>query len=200
MIINKTGVEAAYANLKRSIRSGVGLPHNVFLDSWCYYQFFDSDWMFDETFVAIAKSFLGSETSTVACVAIVSESNLEIGCPCPIYLDINTTGPEYAARLRGNGPISDLAIHRHSYGCTSDGGDWCIYADRMADAAVVALRRDDGLDKFRVPLAHLHSAPLEVVSATRPNGLFPFNNLTPHWRLTLTEQYGDSGIRGRSQP
>ena len=161
-------------------------PEYVFRGRWSRVFFFDSDWMFDEDFVELAQTLLQIDGGKCVCLAnfdrtVRTDDRL-------FFIDANTSPGTYRAVLFGTpsheGWLDDIG----RFGCCSDARDWCLYSERASEIAVIAIRSDAQVDRFRPVLTRVHAEPIAEAIADPLS--FGFEVLLPHWRTELCKQYG----------
>ena len=181
---------AAFSNVVGAIELDRFLPENVFSGEWSDFLFFQSDRMFVSAFAEVVGELLSAENAEICCLLNLSETDpMEFEKASAFLLDGMVPGNDYEAHLRGSGPAVGWLYSMDRYGCASDVGDWCIYCEKENDIAVVALRKENGVSKFRSPLDKLRAQPIEALSNGELATLFPFSNLTAEWRIALTKRY-----------
>jgi hypothetical protein len=183
--------EEAFANAVNSLRPGMRFPENVFVGPWQNFLFFESDALFFGKFTWGIKEFLRIERSTSAC--LVNLDRREDGAErTAIRLDNQVTNDSYQEQLRAGTVESAWLYAMERYVCASDGGTWCIYAEKANDVAVVALRNVGASTQFHYALSYFGADTLTYLLRTQ----FPFTELVSHWRAGLIRNYKPS--KGRN--
>lgn len=171
-----------------NIRAGIDVerrfPQNVFLGDWSNFLFFDSDWIFEAKFVALVQAFMSVEGGNCACL-----QNLDATSDPIFAISHETTPEEYRLRLVGPDVERAWLYDMRRFACASDTGDWCIYCERSAEIAVIALRRFGVAARYTPVLTELRAAPLvPAINEPLSHG-FSNQALTPDWRTTLVREY-----------
>ena len=183
--------EEAFANATSALRPGARFPENVFVTSWQNFLFMESDALFSGNFIWGIKEFLRIERSASACLVNLDrrESGSERSAIC---LDSRTTNDFYQEQLRSE-IVDDAWLYNvERYVCASNGGSWCVYAERTEDIAVIALRDIAASTQFEFALSYFGADSLAYSLQYR----HPFTKTTLQWRTDLVKNYKPS--KGRN--
>jgi hypothetical protein len=188
---NESARRRAFGNLLRAVDVQKRMPMNVFFGTWAKFLFFESDRIANAKFVEVVAQLLTAENATIGGLLNVFETkSFVFEHIAALFLDKATTGIDYMACLRGTSPAVGWLYSMGTYACASDVGEWCIYCERDNDIAIIGLRDNDGVAKFKAPLEELSAGSIEALEAS---GFFPFNKLIPTWRKGLIENYVGQG-------
>jgi hypothetical protein len=69
----------------------------------------------------------------------------------------------------------------------SDGGSWCIYAEKASDLAVIALRDVGASTQFQFALSYFGADTLTYLLRSQ----YSFTGLTAHWRAGPRDRASD---------
>lgn len=180
------------AEALQKTRQGVaqaGFPNNVFLGEWSAYLFFDSDWVFDPTFVEQVKRLLSLEGSTCACLVALDNPRDDEN---HLYVLSSTEASEYRLRLLGDGPDNGWVYDFGRYACSSELSNWFIYCERSAEIAVIALKKDIPVDRAQDTLSAIGAVSIEEAIAGPLSFGFSPEGLSDDWRARLIREYGQS--------
>lgn len=181
----------AFENAINSLRPETRFPENVFAGTWTNFLFLESDDLFFGNFVWGIKEFLRIESASVACMVNLTRK-ADGSTRSAIYLDRETTSDSYQEQLRANNIESAWLYQMEDYACASEGGSWCIYAERASELAVIALRDIGASTQFHFALRYLGADTLTYLLRSR----LSFIDLLPDWRAGLIRNYKPS--KGRS--
>lgn len=185
--------QKAYSNALDVLWPTKRLPLNVFKDSWNGFFFFESDSIFEPTFVSVMHDLLDAEDSHVCClVNLGNTAEEETSTPPFKYLDRSTSPEHYMSLLRGNGPPDGWLYWVDRYVCMSDKGRWCIYCEKENDVAVIAVRNKIDTKEFAMAVEELQASSIKKAYQAREEGQFRFEKLTQHWLSALVTQYSPS--------
>jgi hypothetical protein len=200
---------AAVGVLRRILRPGARLPGMVFTEEWGAYLFFEEAWLFGPDFAPIAKSMLDGAGGRAIGIAELSE--WEKGIPeseCLWCFDMETTPEEWAAKLVAPGRTQkwgskvwsvsgDWGAAMGDFCLAPDTGSWCIYTERRADFAILAIRDQSTAEGLAPAVRDLKAFPLEEVFENE--WLYGFvrderdrspHTMLPKWRKGLLANYG----------
>jgi len=185
----------AINHVATSIDPAVILPKQVFIGNWCEFLFCESDRVFSEGFAETVSELMAAERATACCLVNFDLApSIEDWKTATIFLDEATTEIEYMSLLKEGGPSAGWLYAMQRHGCASDMGEWCIYAERMNDIAIVGLRNENGVAKFSSPLRKLYAHSIRSLLQLGPSSPIPFSNLAEHWKLGLLENYSHGQI------
>lgn len=186
---------AAFSEVMASLKFENMFPENIFFGSWSSFWFFESSGMFFKGFPDIVRALMAAENSRVCCLLNISETERrDFDEVATLYLDSGMTGHAYQMLfLKGDreGGVGYIDL-MDRYGCASNIGDWCMYCEKDADVAVLALRTDENGEKYRAALNLLYAQEVEFVFDD-PEATMPFNMMLPEWRAGFLANYGRRG-------
>lgn len=176
----------AFDNIGHLLDESVWFPSYVFRGRWSQFFFFDSDWMFDPAFVERVQTLLQIEGGRCACIVNVdrtvrTDDRL-------FFIDRHTLPAAYRELLFGTTASEGWFTDIGRFGGCSDGNEWCLYAERASEIAVMGVRSAAQAERFRPVLSQLHAAPLAGALADPPS--YGFEVLSPQWRNELLKHYG----------
>ncbi len=165
-------------------------PENIFVDEWDDYFFFDSDRVFDPTFVVLMQAVLTAERASCACISNLDTVLTRLSPEESSFVfERSTTVAEYLTALKGSPSKLGWIYGVDRFACTSDLGEWCIYCERRNELAVVATKVGitdvvqrklvDGCKALRVDKA-IAQTHIYALSARA---------LSPEWRTALLKNY-----------
>jgi hypothetical protein len=157
------------------------LPLNVFMGHWGGFFFFDSDWMFSDTFLESLQDLRRLERSECICIR-------SLDGPALFLVEGQTTTADYGAVLAGTGPEDGLVYDFGRFACTSDIGEWAIYCERRNEIAVLAVKPGS----TRKYLSVLHALKAEpIAQAIRDEMSYGFSDraISISWREELIRHY-----------
>ena len=194
--------KAAKFNAVSSLSGSQMLPDNVFVKTWDKYFFFESDRIFEESFIDFKNLILEDELTHEICL-------VNLGCgpigSSPqlrdIFLDEKTNFSEYQSMLDKeksglDGSTFAWLMMLGRYVCASDRGDWVIYCEKEEDIAVLAVQ--DTLITSRRLLARmvLKADSIASIFESKVNLLYDYTQLVLAWKLRLANSYGRKGRGG----
>jgi hypothetical protein len=179
--------EKAFTNAVSALRPGMRFPDNAFVGPWENFLFLESDALFSGNFIWGIKEFLRIERSTSACLVNLDKRE-GVSERTAIYFDGQTTNDSYQEELRSGGVGNAWLYDMGRYVCASDGGTWCIYAEKASDIAVIALRDLAASPQFHFALTYFGADSLTYLLRFR----FPFTEMTFDWRAGLIRNYKPS--------
>ncbi len=188
--------QKAFDHLSRAIQANCRFPSNVFSGTWSDFFFFDVDWIFDAQFVE--KIIALSEVEGGQCACIV-DLDVPLGSErSSFFIDKEITGLIYQSFL--NGPsVGDGWLHGvDRFGCISDIGEWCIYCEKGNEIAVIGIRGNSSVEKYKLVLTKFKSLPIEEAIAQPLSYGFSDRALSPEWRNELLKQYAGGNRRGQN--
>jgi hypothetical protein len=112
--------QRAFHNSIGALRLDRTFPLNVFRENWHDFHFFESDSLFEPTFIAVMNALLDNEGSQICCLINLGATvQKDYSNPPARYLDRPTDSAQYMSMLRGNGsPDAWLyLVDRYVIGC-----------------------------------------------------------------------------------
>ena len=182
--------DRAFHNVRSSIDSAASLPSHVFSGHWSCFLFFQSDALILPAFADVVRILMSKEGAVACCLlnfTASAELFAKVDTAATVVLTRETTGEDFTALMRGpdnNGWMFWMG----RYGCASDRGSWCIYAERENEVGVIALKHENDRVRFTEALALLGAAPIEELIAD-PMAPLPYQELVEDWRRRLLENY-----------
>lgn len=192
MAANTKSQEMAYHNALESIQLGISLPFNVFREVWKQFLFFDSDRVFDRTFVGVLGKLMEAEDSEVCCLINCGGGGtpVDLASPPAIHLKRSISPLEYLERLVGDRSPASWWCLVDRYVCATNVGDWCSYCEKQEEVAIIAFRETGIPDKFAAVVGALDALPISNLATQPSQGrAFKFDKVTPLWRDCLLEHY-----------
>lgn len=190
-------MERAAKNLASTLATDRRFPANVFQGSWFTFFFFDPDLLFEPQFVERLRILLTTENGSAVCMRNLDIPTVEgRSGQGSLFLNRETTGETYLAKLQDTGPASGWLYRMDRYGCMSDVGKWCIYCERNNEIAVIAIRQGgvsvSALEK------HLHALPIERAIEKPASYGLSAGGLPLDWLNRLLKEYATKGDPKRS--
>ena len=180
----------ATANIGRGVDANSRFPQNVFIGEWLDFFFFDSDWMRDAEFVDQARAFLEAERGACACLR-----NLDLSVTTAtanthqLLIHESTASSEYRLLLKGRSLGSGWLDGIERLACASDSGEWCMYCEPANEIAVIAFRRQESVQRYRVPMSAFHAVRIEEAIGGPLSYGFSESVLSTQWRTDLLLAY-----------
>ena len=179
----------AFQNIMNAIDPSAELPDQVFKSCMSNFYFFASDSVVSEEFVEIVQDMMRVERASVtSCMNLTRSKGLEFESIEVTYIDNSTKGDDYFIFLLQalNGESGWMVtMDRHAF--ASDVGEWCIYAERMNDVAVIAFSVID-IEKYRSHLDRLDAHNIfDLIYSDK--GYDPYDKLVEEWKTGLCKYY-----------
>jgi hypothetical protein len=165
------------------------LPDKVFVGAWEECLFFDSDWMFESTFIEQLKAVLEIEGSACACICNLDALNASEPYTACFFVDRSTPSGAYAEVLTGAQGKPGWTHGLDRFACVSDLGAWCIYCERRNEIAVVAVKRDLTRSARERLVSAVKALPIETAIAQSHIYGLSAKALSADWRRALLENY-----------
>ncbi|HEX7116118.1 MAG TPA: hypothetical protein VF193_13395 [Steroidobacter sp.] len=177
---------AAVARQKtREALNGLRFPHNVFSSSWDAYLFFDSDWIFEASFVESIKALLALEGAACACLEYLDTPSGDDA----VSIDRTTDPSVYKAKLQGTSPGRGWLHEFGRFVCTSDLSNWFIYCERAAEIAVIAIRGRLSPELCANVLSDTGCVDIETALRDEISWGFSPAGLSKEWAAQLLREY-----------
>ena len=186
---SKTYCSSAVANIDQMIDAQRQLPQNVFTGRWASFHIFDSDCMFESTFVDTIKDLLRAQGGKCACIRNANAAQ-DTSADNRFFCVVDATSAvDYQRVLSGANAGDGWIYEMGRFACASDAGQWCIYCERSNEIAVIAMRaRPENIAYQRV-LSRLGAKCVEdALLGETIYGLSP-RALSPEWRRLLQSEY-----------
>lgn len=187
--INDAPKRVAFQNIMNAIDPSGELPGRVFETKMSNFYFFASDWVASCHFVELIQDMMRVEMAEVTCCMNVTRSKiLEFEAIDAIYIDHSTKGEDYDEFWTQD--IGDevgwlFTMDRHAF--ASNVGEWCIYAERMNDVAVIAFNVID-IEKYKPHLDRLNAHNIfDLIYSDK--GYDPYDKLVEEWKAGLCKYY-----------
>ena len=177
--------KAAFSHALSSLRPGAEFPHNVFVDGWTNFRFFDATAMVLTEFVGDVQAFLRAEHSAVACVVNLDEPPEDGAPPREFFLELNSQPSDYKEVL---GPTLGWANQAPRLVCASDSGSWVMYSEQTEDIGVIAFR-NTRIESFAEPLSRLYALPFSEAVKQEASWAFMQSVLSAEWQRIFSEEY-----------
>jgi len=177
---------AAIRVMEESISSRSCFPHSVFSGHWSRYLFFDSDWLFETTFIETTKNIIRTEGAKCAAIVKFSESQADEDV---FFVSDDTDPDEYRVRLSGYNEATGWIYDFGRFAVTSEIGTWCVYCERRSEIGVIGFRqlRDEVL--LLPQIAHFKPATVwDAISSQSIYGLSE-QGASHKWRSELLKNY-----------
>ena len=184
--------EKAISNLNFAINTNSGFPARVFRHDWEHFLFFDSDRIFEPSFVDWGNRLLKIEMGNCAYICDLDSdvSNEKAEGPSSFCFGEDDTGEAFVPILCDPSKSATGWIYNFGrFTCISDVGQWCIYCERDNEIAVMAFRDKEisrlchsvGADFKAEPVAQALAGPLSYGFMQRPEN--------SKWLHRLMESY-----------
>jgi hypothetical protein len=186
--------QAAILNALTAVAKERRFPHQVFVERWEDYLFFEPYKMFDAPFVEAISLLMQEENAeSVALINLGGGGTPEGSAPKPMLLERDIGSTEYISKLMGDGSPTSWMFLMDRYVCASDRGWWAIYCEKENDVAVFAIR--DGLPISLVERVGglLKARSVRSLSSATSNDFFDFDKLVPEWKRSLKAEYVTRG-------
>lgn len=179
----------AVENVRQYIDLAGELPGTVFRGHWERYFFFPSDRMFELSFAEFIRALKRAEGAETICMAnLDAVSDFNADDSALYFFEDDVDEGAFGSVLVEKREGVEWLYGMDRYACSSDLGNWCIYCEKANDIAVLALGDVDDV-KFRPALDLIEAAGIkELTNGT--SAIFPFDQLTSHWRDQLIFTYG----------
>ena len=184
---NSQGCLQASENLGRAIDVESRFPDLIFRESWNGFYFFDSDWIFESSFVDKISSMLDTEESS--CVRLVNLDRDMDDATRTFVIDRSTTAATYQNLLRGMGPTDGWIHAMDRFACISDKGMWCIYCERQNELAVIGFQQSITREGYKSILESVHAGRITDVVAGRADYELSAHVISREWKDRLLVQY-----------
>lgn len=182
--------QRAQRMLRRRLSSNRRFPANVFIGDWATCFFFDADRMFDVEVVDIMKSVLDCEGARCVLLALLDvEDDAQEQVPREFLFTADTRSSDYHSQLQDSRPGYGWLYELGRFGCVSELGGWCIYGERRAEVAVMAVRGQSLLGALGPMIEALRGLRLEdALRTSHIAGLTP-PLLSRVWKAELLRNY-----------
>jgi hypothetical protein len=181
--------------LRTEIDATKRLPEKVFVGAWEEYFFFDSDWMFESTFVERLKGVLEIEGGAWACICNLDALNTSEPNTSRFLVDRSTPSGAYAEVLTGTQEKPGWTYRLDRFVCVSDLGVWSIYCERQNEIAVIAVKRDLARGARERLVSAVKALPIKTaIEQSHIYGLSA-KALSADWRRALLANYS-AGVQG----
>lgn len=178
----------ALLNIQECLSSRLRFPRNVFVGSWDHYSFFDSDRVFDGSFVDQVKTLLDIEGATCACLVKLDAATETEADDRRFFIERGTTPESYMRLLAGEHTAQGWIFDFGRFGCASELSQWAIYCERNNEIATIAIKSNSMFEHYRLPLARLKASRIsDAVSKPSSYGFSP-EALSTEWRTVLLKE------------
>ena len=133
--------QMAFSNLTNAIDVKLRFPDKVFSSGWGHFRFFDSDRIFDPSFIDIINQVLNLEGGS--CVCMLNIDAYRDSLPderAMLFIDLQTSGEIYMSRLRGPTVAEGWIYDMNRFAFASDAGQWSLYCEKGNEIAVISFR------------------------------------------------------------
>lgn len=180
-----TSAAAVALQKTKEALSGLRFPRNVFSGSWDAYLFFDSDWIFKESFVEPIKALLALEGAACACLVYLDSPSGDDA----VYIDGTTDPSVYRAKLQGTSPGGAWLHEFGRFACTSNLSKWFIYCEGAAEIAVIAIRGRLSPELWANVLSDTGCVDIETAIRDEISWGFSSAGLSKEWARQLLREY-----------
>ncbi len=172
-----------------SIDRYVDLPQQVFVGIWESFLFCEPDWLFRPSFVDIAKRMLALENAGACCMINLSLTKIfKFEVADAFYVDANVDPMDYKTRVRVGGADAWISS-ADRFVCSSNSGDWVVYCEKDEDLAIIAVRNQAVVSKFKAIFDEVRATSLNIYIERPDNGPFPKTPLKKQWKSEMIKNY-----------
>jgi hypothetical protein len=190
MMNSESAAEKSIKNVLEAIDQTKSLPQQIFNGKWSAFAFFPSEEIFIRPFIDAAKDLFTVEKSSR--LSIVNFTRLQLSGDMDSSLLVvtpETSKDEYMFAINSLSEIPNSYYSLDYYGCSSEIGDWCIYAEGSNDVGLIAFKEALNLHRFSSALEKLGASPIRDLLDRGVAAEIPFGQLTDSWRVGLLENY-----------
>ena len=189
--------QMAFSNLTNAIDVKLRFPDKVFSSGWGHFRFFDSDRIFDPSFIDIINQVLNLEGGS--CVCMLNIDAYRDSLPderAMLFIDLQTSGEIYMSRLRGPTVAEGWIYDMNRFAFASDAGQWSLYCEKGNEIAVISFRETNLHRNLKEPISRLNAASIEEAIARPLSYGFSPRALSPAWKERLLVEYrpGDTSL------
>jgi hypothetical protein len=178
---------SAQRNIIEGMNDVASFPANVFRASWAEFYFFEPDILFSKEGLHFVFRLLNAEGSDCAILkSIPGEPSSRIDGSTEVLFDL-ADGSQANAKWESS--LNSIAPNFSDFRCTSNFGLWYIYIERVAEIAVIALRKSKNVGRLRDEIGKIGGRTFSDLLGDVNSWVYFDYRLSKEWREQLLASY-----------